>query len=249
MVQQALIADSYFVPDPNLLVTEDDTPVDNWASEKHQRLLSGSLYSSWQGRTFLASANVGIYNTANEPPIVPDVFLSLDVQVPDNWWEKQNRCYLVWQFGKPPEVVIEIVSNRVGNELGDKMRRYEQMRVSYYVVFDPSRQLGESLLRIYELRGTRYFEMTDTWLEQVGLGLTLWEGEFEGRGDVWLRWCDQEGNVLPTGDERAQQAQQRAEHAESQLEQAEQRAEHAEQRAQLLAEQLRALGIDPDTLS
>lgn len=242
MVQQAFIADDYFVPDPNQLVTEDDTPVDNWASEKHQRLLTGSVYSSWQGRTFLAAANVGIYNTATEPPIVPDVFLSLDVQVPDNWWEKQNRCYLVWQFGKPPEVVIEIVSNRVGDELGGKMRRYEQMRVSYYVVFDPIQQLGGSVLRIYELKGMRYFETTDTWLEQVGLGLTLWEGEFESRQDVWLRWCDQEGNVLPTGDERAQQERQRAEEAE-------QRAEHAEQRAQLLAEQLRALGIDPDTLS
>ncbi|MBW4575063.1 MAG: Uma2 family endonuclease [Aphanothece sp. CMT-3BRIN-NPC111] len=242
MVQQAFITDDYFVPDPNQLVTEDDTPVDNFASAKQQRLLVGSVYSSGLGRAFLAEANVGIYHTAGQPAIVPDVFLSLDVQVPDNWWEKQNRCYLVWQFGKPPEVVIEIVSNRVGNELGDKMRRYEQMRVSYYVVFDSSRQLGESMLRIYELKGMRYFETTDTWLEQVGLGLTLWEGEFEGRPDMWLRWCDREGNVLPTGDERAQQERQRAEEAE-------QRAEHAEQRAQLLAEQLRALGIDPDTLS
>jgi hypothetical protein len=209
--------------------------VDNFASAKQQRLLVSSVYSSWQGQIFLAEANVGIYNTATEPPIVPDVFLSLGVQVPDNWWEKQNRCYLVWLFGKPPEVVIEIVSNRVGDELGKKMRRYEQMRVSYYVVFDPNHQLGEAMLRIFELRGTRYFEMAETWLEQVGLGVTLWEGGFEGKQDVWLRWRDLEGNVLPTGDELAQQAGQRA--------------QQAEQRAQQLAEQLRALGIDPDTLT
>jgi Uma2 family endonuclease len=227
MVQSALISDDYWVPDANQLVTEDDTPVDNFASEKQQRLLAGSLYSSWQGQTFLAAANVGIFNTASEPAIVPDVFLSLDVQVPENWWEKQNRSYILWQFGKPPEVVIEIVSNRVGDELGNKMRRYEQMRVSYYIVFDPSRQLGETTLRIFELRGIRYTEVTETWLEQVGLGVTLWEGVFEGKREVWLRWCDQSGNLLLTGDERAVQA---------------------EERAQLLAERLKALGIDPDTL-
>ncbi|HEY9811916.1 MAG TPA: Uma2 family endonuclease [Candidatus Sericytochromatia bacterium] len=227
MVQSALISDDYWVPDANQLVTEDDTPVDNFASAKQQRLLVGSLYSSWQKQIFLSEANVGIFNTASEPAIVPDVFLSLDVQVPENWWEKQNRSYILWQFGKPPEVVIEIVSNRVGDELGNKMRRYEQMRVSYYIVFDPSRQLGETTLRIFELRGIRYTEVTETWLEQVGLGVTLWEGVFEGKREVWLRWCDQSGNLLLTGDERAVQA---------------------EERAQLLAERLKALGIDPDTL-
>ncbi len=40
MVQQVLINDDdYYVPDANQLVTEDDTPVDNFASAKQQRLL------------------------------------------------------------------------------------------------------------------------------------------------------------------------------------------------------------------
>ena len=242
MVQQPLICDDYYVPDANSLVTENDTPVDNFASEKQQRLLVGSLYSSARERLFLAAANVGIYHTDGQPAIVPDVFLSLNVQVPQNWWEKNNRVYMVWRFGKPPEVVIEIVSNQEGNELGKKLRIYEQMRVSYYIVYDPTHQLGEQVLRIYEIRGMRYSETPETWLEQVGLGLTLWEGEFEGRQDVWLRWCYQDGNVLPTGDERAQQERQ-------EKVQQQQRAEQAEQRAQLLAERLRELGIDPDTLS
>ncbi|MGA9380889.1 MAG: hypothetical protein WBV73_19160 [Phormidium sp.] len=63
----------------------------------------------------------------------------------------------------------------------------------------------------------------------------MWEGEFEGRQDTWLRWCDRQGNILPTGDERSRHAEQRA--------------AQAERRAQLLAEQLRNLGIDPDTIS
>mgnify|MGYP005848349385 CR=1 FL=1 len=235
MVQQPLICDDYYVPDANSLVTEDDTPVDNFASAKQQRLLVSSLYSSAQERTFLAEANVGIYHTDGQPAIVPDVFLSLNVLVPQNWWEKQNRSYLVWQFGKPPEVVIEIVSNKVGDELGNKLKIYEQMRVSYYIVYDPTQQLGQQVLRVYEIRGMRYSETSETWLEQVGLGLTLREGEFEGRQGVWLRWCYQDGTVLPTGDERAKQAEHRA--------------EQAEQRAQLLAEQLRTLGVDPDMLT
>jgi Uma2 family endonuclease len=249
MVQQVLINDDdYYVPDANQLVTEDDTPVDNFASEKQQRLLIGSLYSSLQLQTFLAAANVGIYHTDGQAAIVPDVFLSLNVQVPQNWWEKQNRCYMVWRFGKPPEVVLEIVSNKEGDELGKKLKIYEHMRASYYIVYDPNQQLAEKILHIYELRGTRYFETSENWLEQVGLGITLWEGKFEDRQDTWLRWCYQDGTVLLTGDERAEQERQRAEQERQRAEQEQQRAEQAEQRTQILAERLRAMGIDPETL-
>ncbi|BAU44477.1 hypothetical protein O77CONTIG1_04318 [Leptolyngbya sp. O-77] len=44
------------------------------------------------------------------------------------------------------------------------------------------------------------------------------------------------------------QAQQRAEQAEQRAEQAQQRAEQAERRAERLAERLRALGIDPESI-
>lgn len=235
MVEQILVSDDNFdILDANKLVTEDDTPVDNFASAKQQRLLVGSLYSSLQNQTFLAAANVGIYHIYKQPPIVPDVFLSFDVQVPENWWEKRNRCYFVWEFGKPPEVVIEIVSNKIGDELGDKLKTYERMRASYYIVYDPDRQLGEKQLRIYELVGRRFRETSETWLEQVELGLTLWEGEFEGRQDTWLRWCYQDGTVLPTGDERAEDEKQQKEQALS--------------RAEILAEKLREMGVNPDDL-
>ncbi len=57
------------------------------------------------------------------------------------------------------------------------------------------------------------------------LGLKLWSGEFEGRRASWLRWCDKDGVILPTGQELA--AQERA-------------------RAERLAAQLRAAGIEPE---
>ncbi|BAU10912.1 hypothetical protein LEP3755_14040 [Leptolyngbya sp. NIES-3755] len=66
------------------------------------------------------------------------------------------------------------------------------------------------------------------WLDAVGLGLTLWEGQFEDELDrVWLRWCDRHGSVIPTGAERANEA---------------------EAKAQRLAERLRPLGVDPNEI-
>ena len=230
-------------PDISHIITEDDTPVDNFASEKLQRLLVESLYNSWtvpsDFQTFLAAANVALFYAVKKPPLVPDVFLSLDVTVAEDWWQRRNRSYLFWEFGKPPEVVIEIVSNTEGGELDKKLREYARMRVLYYIVFDPIQQLKQSVLQVFELQGTSYVTMTEYWLEGVALGLTLWQGVFEGRQDVWLRWCDREGNIIPTGTERAEQERQRAEQAELQLEQERQRAEQ-------LAEQLRTLGINPD---
>jgi Uma2 family endonuclease len=224
-------------PDVSNLVTEDDTPA--IASTKQQRLLVSSLYSALPESVFLAEANVGIYHTTGQPPIVPDAFVSFDVEVPQDWWEKPNRCYFVWNFGKFPEIVIEIVSNQVGKELAKKLKIYERLRVSYYALYDPSQQLGTALLRIFEMRGSQYAELSEHWLDQVNLGLTLWQGEFEGRQDTWLRWCDRQGEVLLTGDERAEQESQRAE-------QESQRAEQAHQRAERLAAILKAQGIDPD---
>ncbi|WP_437878352.1 Uma2 family endonuclease [Sorangium sp. So ce513] len=221
-------------PDVSAIVTEDDAPLDNFPSEKQQRLLTESLYSSWSGppplqegerRSFLAAANVGLFATPKEPPLVPDVLLSLDVDLHEAWWQKEHRSYFLWEFGKPPDVVIEIVSNREGDELGLKRRRYAWMRVAYYVVWDPAGHLGGPALRAFEMRGHTYVPMEKAWFEAAGLGLCAWEGIYEGRHDRWLRWHGADGRVVPTGAERAEREQARAER---------------------LAAQLRALGIEPD---
>jgi len=232
---QDLPPDVELSPDITALVIEDDTPVDHLISEKQMRLLTEMLYSNSDqipAERFLVAANVGVFYAVKQPPLVPDVFLSLDVEVPQDWSQKKNRTYLVWEFGKPPDVVIEIVSNREGNELGRKLTDYARMGVAYYVVYDPLQQLGTPLLHPFEHRANHYRELAAPWFESVGLGLTLWDGEFEGRRDRWLRWCTQDGNVLLTGFEQAEQARQRADEAEA--------------KAARLAEQLRSLGIDPD---
>ena len=65
--------------DYDSLVTEDDTPVDNFYCEKQLRLLPESLANSWKRKKpYIVAADVGIYDYNPVTPIVPDVFLSLD---------------------------------------------------------------------------------------------------------------------------------------------------------------------------
>jgi Uma2 family endonuclease len=268
-----------FGPDIEHLITEDDTPVDNMLSETQQRLLTEPLYSSWQGpgegRPFLACANVGVFAEARNPAIVPDMFLSLDVRPPEEFQEKRHRSYLIWEFGKPPDLVVEIVSNREGEEDGEKKLRYARMRVAYYVVYDPYRYLGPAALQVYRLFGMSYEPQASARFPQLSLGLAFWEGEFEGKRATWLRWTELDGTLIPTGKERAEQERERAEtereraeqereRAETERERAEQERERAEmeqaradqereraererQRAERLAALLRQAGIDPDS--
>ncbi len=222
-----------YAPEPDIshIVTEDDTPVDNVFSEKQQRLLTGSLYASWHPESpFVAMANVGLFFSPHQPPIVPDVMVSLDVHLPDEVWEKRHRSYFTWEYGKAPEIVIEVVSNREGRE-EKKLDICARVGIVYYVIFDPDRQLGERTLRVFELQGRGFIELLHpSWLTHLGLGLTLWEGTFEDLHAVWLRWCDQEGKLLLSPFERADQEKQRA--------------DQEKERADRLAARLRELGLE-----
>jgi hypothetical protein len=243
-------------PDVTHLVTEDGAPVDSIFSEKQMRLLTAPLYASWQapgGRPFFAAANVGVFAVAKNPALVPAAFLSTDVEPPLLTGPDRVRSYFVWEFGKPPDVVIEVVSDTAGAELSDKLRGYERMRVAYYVVFDPLHVLGETELHVFGLDGAALVERSSRWFERVGIGLCQWEGEFEGIRARWLRYCDASGVPIPTGSERADDEQKRAD-AEQKRADTEQkradteqkRAEEERKRADRLAERLRALGLDPD---
>ena len=176
--------------------------------------------------------NVGIFFALHQPPLVPDFFLSLDVAPHQDWYAKEHRSYFVWEFGKVPEVTIEIVSNRKGGELTSKLKDYAQMGVNYYVVHDPEKQLSKDVLRVYELGfGKRYRLRKDQQLPDLSLSLTLWQGVFEDKEDTWLRWCDAKGRLIPTGEERARSAEERACSAEQRALTAE--AEVARLRAEL----------------
>ena len=246
-------------PSVEHLITEDGKPVDNLFSEKQQRLLTEPLYTSWITDTpFLALSNVGLFYSTHNPPVVPDVMLSLNAKAPESLFPKSNRSYFVWEYGKVPEVVIEIVSNREGNEDGEKLLGYARMGIPFYVIYDPEKWLRAEKLRVFELRGGRYeiLQGESLVLPGIGLGLSLWKGVFEGHADLWLRWTDLSGSPVPTGAEQvglmeqnANAEKQRADEEKQRADEETQRANQERKRAEILAEELRRMGVDPDALS
>ena len=163
------------------LVTEDDTPVDSVFSEKQMRLLTEPLYSSWTDiagqRSFVAMSNVGLFFDVNRPPLVPDVLLSMKVKLPADLRAKRHRSYFIWEYGKPPDVVIEVVSNREGGEDTEKLEIYAEIGVRDYAIFDPDRWLSPDVLRVYRLVEGEYCQMDEPiWFPKVGLGLRVWQG-------------------------------------------------------------------------
>jgi len=216
--------------------------LDNIYSEKQERLLANALYSSWPGfgepSTFLALANVGLFYDINQPPVVPDFLLSLGVRARDDLSIKHHRSYLVSVYRKLPELLIEVVSNTEGQELGEKKDLCARIGIPIYVVWDPYKIISKTRLQVFGLNAGNYEAMSPAWFPQVGLGLAVWRGVFQGAEEDWLRWRDQQGNLILTGDEQAEQQRRNAE-------QQRQRAEEAELRAERLAAQLRQLGVRP----
>lgn len=245
------------------IVTEDDEPVDNLFSEKQQRLLVESLYANWLhtqfGKRFLAAANVGVFYGGYSSPLVPDVFLSLDVEPYPDVWADEGRSYFIWVYGKPPDVVIEVVSNKKGEELSRKADAYRQMGVKYYVVYDPIHTLSETSLQVLENHFWEWRLVAPHQLQGLELGLTLWRGVYEGLEAEWLRWQDAQGQLVLTGREGIEAERQRAEMERQRAEAERQRAEAAEQRVaailqtleaerqyvEQLKARLRELGIEP----
>ncbi len=248
-------------PDISRIETEDDAFADSFFSTKQHRLLVEPLYSSQPiDYPFFAEANIGIFYQLHSPPIVPDMLLSLEVEANDDWWPKQNRSYFIWEFGKPPDVVVEVVSNKKGGELARKLRDYARIGARYYVIFDPQTVIQNEILAVYELHARGYQLRADHLLPEVELSLTIWDGLYEGGQGPWLRWCDLNGVLVLTGAEqaayerrRAEEERQRAEterqRADSERQRAEeehQRADSERQRADRLLAQLRAAGLEPD---
>ena len=73
----------------------------------------------------------------------------------------------------------------------------------------------------------------------MNLFLGMWQGSRENRTGYWLRWWDENGELLLWGSELVEQERDRTE-AERQ------RADEERQRAERLAQQLRAAGIEPE---
>lgn len=162
--------------------------------------------------------------------------------------------YVIWQEGSAPLVVVELLSPGTQKEdLGLTLREagsappkwevYERwLRVPYYVTF--SRHTDE--LRVFELVKTRYQEVKEHqgrfWIEDVELGLGLWQGSYLNEERLWLRWYDRAGRWIPTPEERLAYRDELLAQERNEKEAAQQ------QQAQQLAARLRELGVDPERL-
>ncbi len=232
-----------------------DEPVDNLT----QPLLAAALREILELLGFITPAmivatNFGICATVNGKTVVkaPDW-----VYVPDVLPLAANqtrRSYTPQTEGDMPAVVMEFLSETDGGEYSmnpnypyGKWWFYERvLQVPIYVIFRP--ETGD--LELYHLVSGRYEQQPANpdlqfWIEPINLFLGVWQGSKADRTGYWLRWWDQQGNLLSWGTEQIEQERQRAEQERQRAEQERQRAEQERQRAEALAAQLRSLGIEP----
>lgn len=186
----------------------------------------------------------------------PDFFVTLEVD-----GSRERQGWVVWEEnGRYPDVIVELLSpSTAAVDRGVKKDLYERtFRTSDYFIYDP---FQPDSLQGWHLRNSEYqpLEPNDRgwlWCEKLNLWLGTWAGVIDREPPTgnchWLRFYDRAGNLVPLPEEaaaqRADQAEAELRQAQAQREQAIVQAEQAEARAQALAERLRSLGIDPNSV-
>lgn len=261
------------LPTEEDLPYSDEQPVDNELQLLVPFLLRAILALAWAERQdWFFGVNIGLYHASDQPAIGPDALLSLGVErVRPN--SKLRLSYLVWQEGVMPQWVLEVVSQKRGGEYErdlsrkdhkGKLLRYAEMGVLYYTIYNPHhwRRDKHDPFEVYRLVDGVYQRQLSNpvWMPEIGLGIGTAQGTYDGHTREWLYWYDEQGQPYPVPSnllqqerqlrQREQQLRQREQQLrqrEQQLrQQAEQQRDRAQQRADRLADQLRALGIDPD---
>lgn len=190
-------------------------------------LLVACLEWLWQDRRdFFIGANLTIYFSREQ-------LKSKDFRGPDFFLVNQTerrprRSWVVWEEGgRYPDVVVELLSPATAqvDRTLKKALYQDRFRTPEYFWFSP-----ETLeFQGYRLVGQHYTKIVPTdqgwrWSEVLGLFLGVQAGV--------LRYWHLSGDLVPTPEEAAMQAQQVAQQAEA--------------RAARLVEQLKSLGIEPE---
>ncbi len=225
----------------------DDTPVDSELQERIPNLLSLLLADIFAGRSdWFFGIDMALYYSPDEPPIVPDGFLSIGVDRVKA--ENLRLSYVLWEEkGILPQLVLEVVSKKYRGEYSTKKEFYQTLGIQYYVIYNPRRRVKPTL-EIYQLVNGQYIQMLGNrvWIPEIGLGIGKETLTYQEHHREWLFWYNEAGDRYPTPQERAEQQQERADQQQQRADQQQERADRAEQQLQRLADQLRALGIDPD---
>ena len=198
-------------PDELRLPSCEDEPVPQ--STRHSVAVKesfGILRQHWRGsRDVFVGSDQFVYwdpaydkrrNPVNSPPS-PDVYVAFGVA------NRHRNSYVVWEEGKPPDFVLEVVSPSSRREDEEENpRKYARMGVPEFFLYDPEGEL-EPALAGFALRDGRYEPLPEEALAEsvVGvrskvLGLYLC---VKPPGpvplDVSLRWYDPAtGKFLPT---------------------------------------------------
>ncbi|MEG5137978.1 MULTISPECIES: Uma2 family endonuclease [unclassified Microcoleus] len=231
------------LPSADELPDSDETPVDNELQELIPGLLKAILLILWSERMdWFFGIDMGVYHHPDEPPIVPDAFLSLGVE---RFYDEELRpSYVLWDENVMPLFVLEVVSPTYRKEYSTKLDTYQALGVLYYVIYS-SRRRRKPHLEVHKLVNGKY-ELQQpghpVWMPEIGLGIGCERGNYSGVTREWLYWYDADGKRYLTPEEQVKQEAQRAQ-------QLDQRAQQLDRRAQQLAQRLRELGVDPDSLN
>jgi Uma2 family endonuclease len=235
-----------YLPTADELPNSDDTPVDNELQEIIPNLLKSILRMIWKGRMdWFFGIDMGIYTHPEQPPIVPDGFLSLNVE--RSFDENLRLSYLLWEEEIPPILALEVVSAKPGGEYTTKLDKYAELGVLYYVIYNPKRR-RKAKLEIHKLIQGNY-ELQNAnplWMPEIGLGIGSERAEYDDLMREWLYWYDENDNRYPTPYEQIELERQQTEQERQRANDADRLIEQERQRADRLAAKLRDLGIDPD---
>ncbi|WP_017720356.1 Uma2 family endonuclease [Kamptonema formosum] len=239
---------------PADLIFDDGEPLESNRHRIAMNVLIRSLQQAWADRNdFFTGGNMFLYyssaqfrNQCYQGFRGPDFFAVLNI---DGSYPRQG--WVVWEEGGLyPHVIVELTSPISAEiDTGPKKEIYERVfRTPDYFVYNP---FNRNSLQGWHLDSSQGYQplVADErgwlWCETLGFWLGTWEGTIDRETAVWLRFYDREGNLVLLPEEAAQQ---RAERERQRAEQAQEQAEQERQRAERLAAQLRAMGVDPDTV-
>ncbi len=232
-------------PDHTQLPESDGTFVKNFQEHPQSLILTDSIGQILQQRhsdgQYAIGQDCGIYWRETEPAEkgaeAPDWFYVPNV--PPNLDGQIRRSYVLWREHIAPLIALEFASGN-GDEERDrtplsrtdegvltkpgKFWVYEQvMRIPYYGIYEINSgrlevyRLIDGYYRLLELNERGHFAIV-----LLGVELGLWQGSYQNQEMLWLRWWDEEGNLLLIGDERAELERLRGEQQREIAESAEQ---------------------------
>ena len=233
-------AQGVFPYPPSNLPEEDGVPLESDWHRLEMNLLIELVGWHFKGREdYFVGGNMFIYFDIEQARDRnfrgPDFFFVWDAPL-----NPPRRYWAVWeQGGKYPDVIIELSSPTTADEDHViKKTTYEKVfHTKDYFIYDPIEQklLGWRLDSRDRYRKIQPNDHGWLWSAQLGLWLGLWNGKYQDKEEMYLRFFDKDCNLIPSAQERADAEKQRADTEK-------QRADAAEAELALLRAQMKNSG-------